>query len=65
MKAKLEKGQRVLLLTSYCEGTERVDCSDEFPCDECLRMDNVVVLKTNAIIEILGGLEFLKENKND
>jgi hypothetical protein len=40
--------RRVLLLASYCE-TDDPDCSEERPCNECLRMCNVA--------EVVVGLD--------
>jgi len=48
---------RCLLLASYCVDND--DCTDEFPCDDCLRMCNVIIVPTTKY-EILGGLDYLK-----
>jgi hypothetical protein len=52
---------RVLLLASYCGG-DTTECSDEFPCAECLQMNNVAVVSGDAVRDgqILGGFDYLK-----
>lgn len=54
--------RRVLLLCSYC-GDDNTECSDDFPCPECLQMNNVAEVDADAIqIErVIGGLEYLKD----
>ena len=53
--------RRVLLLCSYC-GDDNPECSNDFPCPECLQMNNVAEVDVDAIqIErVFGGLEYLK-----
>ena len=55
----VRRGRRVLLLTSYC-GEDNADCMDDFPCDECLKMCNVVEIDPDRA-EVMGGFEYLKE----
>jgi len=54
---------RVLLLCSYCD--ENPSCSDDYPCDDCLKMDNVVIVSGDAVRqgENLGGMEYNKRNR--
>ena len=59
------KVRRVLLLCSYC-GDDEAKCSDDFPCQECMGMDNVIEVDESVIREafvkdrILGGLDYLR-----
>jgi ferredoxin len=55
-----EKVRRVLLLTSYC-GNEDNGCTNDFPCDDCLKMCNVAIIEDSHIIKVLGGFDYLKE----
>lgn len=50
--------RRVLLLSSYCCDDES-DCSDETPCDDCLRMCNVAEVMV-GLDDVIG--EFGSEN---
>lgn len=59
-QSKLKHGTRILLLASYCDNP---DCSDIFPCRDCLVMCNVARLQTNVLIDILGGFDYLKGGK--
>lgn len=49
----------VLLMASYCNNPE---CTDSYPCEDCLHMCNIVFIPTKAIIakNILCGYDFLK-----
>lgn len=49
--------RRVLLLASYC-GADNPNCSDDFPCDECLKMCNVCEVDGN--VRPIGGFDYLK-----
>ena len=51
-------GMRVLLLASYC-GSDDKDCTDDFPCDECMKMCNIGVISGD--LEVIGGFDYLKE----
>jgi len=63
MKIRLQddtkENYRVLLLASYCDRNFNMKCTDEFPCDECLKMCNVANVNSKGI-EVLGGLDYLK-----
>lgn len=48
---------KVLLLASYC-GNENLNCSDDNPCIDCLRMCNVLEISEDATMHNLGGLDF-------
>tara|TARA_R110000868_G_scaffold253016_3_gene509739 strand:+ start:472 stop:900 length:429 start_codon:yes stop_codon:yes gene_type:complete len=48
------KRRRVLLLASYC-GSDNSKCSDEFPCNDCLKMCNVAEVVV-CIDEVRGSL---------
>lgn len=52
----------VLLLTSYCNG-QNENCSDKFPCDECLKMCNIIKVKAIEpyMIKNYGGFKYNKE----
>ena len=50
---------RVLLITSYC-GDDSAECSDDFPCSDCLDMCNVAEIEYPKNITVLGGLDYLK-----
>ncbi len=54
---------RLLLLTSYC-GDDNDDCTDDFPCEECLPMCNVMVsndLSTRDRMTNIGGFGFNRD----
>ena len=57
MKYKV-KNERVLLLASYCGDENENNCSENFPCDDCLQMCNVAVVKGD--IDVIGGFDYLK-----
>jgi len=50
----------VLLLASYCEDKE---CTDKYPCEECLKMCNIAFIDRNAIKpdKIICGYNFLND----
>jgi hypothetical protein len=54
------KKYKVLLLASYCDE----NCSDEFPCDECLKMCNVCEVPQDTLVAI-GGFDYLKGIQNE
>ena len=55
---------RVLLLTSYCDPDNKEEnCSEEFPCIECLKMCNIIEVR-GEILKNYGGYEFVKEFEN-
>ena len=41
---------KVLLLASYCRAS---GCSDDLPCEDCLKRCNIIEIKDNT--EILGN----------
>jgi hypothetical protein len=49
------KKSRVLLLASYC-GTDNPECSDQCPCNDCLRMCNVAEV-TVGLEDIVGQFD--------
>lgn len=49
---------RVLLLASYC-GDDNPNCSEDFPCDDCLLMDNIVIMRGD--IEVVGDFGLLRD----
>ncbi|CAO99394.1 hypothetical protein D9623_33450 (plasmid) [Azospirillum brasilense] len=55
------KDQRVLLLASYCGG-DTPGCTEELPCDECLRMCNVAV--ASGEFNVIAGMDFLRHIRN-
>lgn len=57
----IEKGTKLLLITSYCENSDNELCSDIFPCEHCLRQSNVVEIKDDVEIKVLGGMENLAQ----
>ena len=57
---------RLLLLASYCQDEElHPDCTEDFPCHECLQMCNVVNVPDDTKLEVLGGLCYLKEEAEE
>lgn len=64
MIGKAEKGTKVLLITSYCEDSDNELCSDIFPCDFCLRQANVIEIKDDVAIEVLGSMEHLAKEES-
>ena len=57
----MNKKYRVLLLASYC-GEDNDKCSEDFPCNDCLAMCNVVEVQLlNQKFKNLGGFEYLKD----
>lgn len=60
MTAILKKDQKALLLASYCD-----DCTDDFPCYECLLMNNVMTVREDTPVDIHGGLQYLQEADKD
>lgn len=53
--------RKVLLLVSYCGPNNDNGCSDDFPCDECLKMCNVVEVDSTDIIRNFGSFDYNKE----
>jgi len=51
--------KRVILLASYCGGGN-ADCTDHLPCNECIRMCNVAVVKQPSEMKVLGGIDYLR-----
>jgi len=49
---------KVLLITSYCGNEE---CTDDYPCEKCLQMCNVVEIKDKSIIKNYGGFGYNRE----
>jgi len=52
----------VLLTASYC-GEDEDKCTNLHPCDECLKMSNIVFIDKRAITRggNIGGFEYTKE----
>ena len=59
-----QQPMRCLLLASYC-GDDNKNCSEDFPCDDCLQMCNIVIINESSKLEILGGMDYLKDIKNE
>jgi len=51
---------KVLLLASYCD-----DCIDDLPCEDCLKMCNIVEINNRAVDKVYGGWDYFTTNKND
>ncbi len=51
---------KVLLLATYC-GDEDEPCSDGLPCEECLKMCNVVEIPDDTEIKPIAGWVYLRE----
>ena len=48
----------VLLITSYC--SDNNNCTDAYPCVECLKMSNIVAIDSSCINDgVICGYEFL------
>jgi len=52
--------RKAILLASYC-GDLDSECTEDFPCDDCLKMCNVIEIPENTKLNVLGGFEYLKE----
>ena len=52
----LDKGTTVTLLASYC-GEEFVDCTDDMPCRECLKMCNNYELVDKVWARYIGQVD--------
>ena len=48
----------VLLLCSYC-GDDDPDCTNEVPCEECLKMCNIALVPVATPFTVLGGWDYL------
>jgi hypothetical protein len=61
-RSYLHSHEYFLLLTSYCAGQNK-NCSDKFPCDDCLKMCNIIKVKAIGpyTIENYGGFEYNKK----
>lgn len=55
------KKRRVLLLASYCDEDDP-NCSEEFPCPECLQICNVAEVDV-GLDDVLGGFGYLRDKK--
>ncbi len=49
----LKKGEIVTLLTSYCDD-DSADCTDQYPCKECIAMCNTYELTEKVIATYKG-----------
>lgn len=52
----------MLLMASYCGG-ENPKCTDELPCEECLKMSNIVLIPKDQVKleNIISGYDFLND----
>jgi len=52
----------MLLMASYCGG-ENPKCTDELPCEECLKMCNIVLIPKDQVKSenIISGYDFLND----
>ena len=50
----------MLLMASYCGG-ENPKCTDELPCENCLKMSNIVLIPKDQVKSenIISGYDFL------
>ena len=53
----------VLLITSYC--SDNPDCTNAYPCEDCVQISNIAVIKKEHIYDVVCGYDFLKERRND
>jgi len=57
--------KRFLLMASYCDND---GCNDDLPCDDCLKMCNVVevpiAVASGGNMQVIGGLDYLRRAKN-
>lgn len=62
VKPKDPTKYRVLLLASYCDGTDNNSCTDDSPCIDCLGMCNVFEIEKEAITKgkFIKNLEYLE-----
>ncbi len=56
----IKKGEKLLLLATYCDGDYGEKCSEELPCSYCLAMCNVIELKEDVEVEVIGGIDYLR-----
>jgi hypothetical protein len=62
----LSKGQRVTLLTSYCEDTSI--CTDKQPCPSCMDMANTYILQESVRAVYSGEVQnaaYIVEAENE
>ena len=59
-KVKIGSKMRVLVLASYC-GDDSVICDDNLPCDACLMTCNVAEIPAGTELDVIGGLDYLRE----
>ena len=50
---------KVLLLASYC-GDDDLSCTDDLPCLDCLKMCNIVTVRSRPT-ENLGGWDYNRD----
>ena len=52
----------MLLMASYCGG-ETPKCTDELPCENCLKMSNIVLIPKDQVKSenIISGYDFLND----
>ncbi len=55
---KLKSGDKVLLIFNRCCEN---GCTDNLPCENCLRMCNIAILKEDVEIEVIGGYDYLTD----
>jgi len=53
---------KVLILTSYCGDYDK-RCTNDDPCDTCLKMCNVAIIPKGTKIKVLGGLEYINSKE--
>ena len=52
----------MLLMASYCGG-DNPKCTDELPCEDCLKMSNIVLIPKDQVKNenIISGYDFLND----
>ncbi len=52
----------MLLMASYCDG-KNPKCTEELPCEECLKMCNIVLIPKDQVNNenIISGYDFLND----
>jgi hypothetical protein len=56
----------ILLLASYCGG-DNIECTEELPCIECLKMCNIAIIPKELVTgeNVIGGYDFLVDAKKN
>ena len=56
--------RKFLLLASYCDADDP-DCTEDYPCHDCLKMCNVFVAHTDRPVELMTNIGGWECNKTD